>query len=249
MIPYLLAQAELSLGAIFEAFLVQYGALAALAAIVGFMLFLTWRSQINSETQRTQQDNRRDSLINDYASKYGELSGTVATQGIALAKAEGKVDLLTTQLEAERDKRQKEREELKTAIRDLSDKLKKYENEIAELKESINGKDKHIQGLEGERDKLMLQLAERDLKILAIEKELAELRESKRHLEGVVMEQSTQIVSLTKQIVELEDSMKALNPKPDSATVAHSAVIPAPEKTQPLDESKLSTLEEKENKE
>lgn len=209
MIPYLLAQSEFNFSALFEAILSQYGALFTLLAIVGFMIFLTWRSQMSAENERNKQDVKRDSVINDYAAKYGELSQTVATQGIALAKAEGKVDLLTTQLETERDKRQKEREELKAAIRDLSDKLKKYEDEIAELKESLNGKDKHIQSLELERDKLLLELKERDAKLLHLERELSELKESKRHLEAKVMEQSEQMVVLIKQIAELEDKLKS----------------------------------------
>lgn len=197
-----LAQTDFNLSAVFDGILSQYGALVTLLAIVGFMIFLTWRSQMSAENERNKQDIKRDNVINDYAAKYGELSQTVATQGIALAKAEGKVDLLTTQLETERDKRQKEREELKAAIRDLSDKLKKYEDEIAELKESLNGKDKHIVDLN-------TQLVERENKLMQLEKEVSELRENKRHLEAKVMEQGEQIIVLTKQIVSLEDAMKA----------------------------------------
>lgn len=230
MIVSTLAQASGVFDTAFTGILAQYGAIAFLLAVVGFMVFLTWRSSEDartrrqlSEIERTKEDTKRDSVINDYASKYGELSQIVGTQGIALAKAEGKVDLLSNQLEAERERRQKEHEELKGVIRDLSTKLKANEETVAQLKEELNGKLEEIKSLRLERDSLHDQLKDRDVLVQQLQKDIEVLRKEKARIEALIKEQSEQIVSLAKQVTALEDAHKTTFDVPPAQTTTISA--------------------------
>lgn len=174
--------------------------------VVGLILLAGYVIKITTDArvEKSQQDTARDASILDNSNQLVKTLQIQATQGEALARAEGKVDLLNNQLETEREKRQKEREELKALIRDLSDKLKGYEAEITELKAAVNGKALEIKALTLERDEQSNQLKDRDVKILYLEKQVSTREEEIRSLKLKAAESALQIETLGNQLAALD---------------------------------------------
>lgn len=201
----------INLAEIFNQVVAQYGIIVALLTIGVVLLFLTWRNTVNAKVSQTkvniaqqEQSIRQDASILDNSIQLTKTLETVAIQGVALAKAEGKVDLLNNQLETERDKRQAEREELKNAIRNLAQKVEGYELKITELEANLNGKALEIKALTLERDELGNQLKDRDAKVLYLEKQVSTLEEEIRGLKAKAEESAAQIETLGQQLANLD---------------------------------------------
>lgn len=197
--------AQIDLSGLISSIDSQFGAVVTFLSIIALSIFLIWRNQENAktnaknaDTKRDEADTARDNTINDYAKKYGSLVETVTTQGVALARAEGKVELLNSQLEREREKNQREREELKNAIRNLAAKVEQYEIEITELKASVNGKALEIQALGIECDNLRSQ-------ILDLEQQKGSLEIEGERLRKLIDEQAKQITSLGHELMEAKN--------------------------------------------
>jgi predicted RNase H-like nuclease (RuvC/YqgF family) len=230
MIPYLIAQAS-TIETAFGNILVQYGAFAALLAIVGFMLFLTWRSSEDAKIRRelasienTKENTQMRSLVNDLASKATVYSDDIAKLRESVAEERGARNLLSEQLSNERKERLDERETLKGLIRDVSDKLKSHEARIEELTIELNGKVEEIKTLRLERDLLNTQLKDRDVKVMSLEKDIEALQLSKQQLEQKVNEQAEQVKSLAKQLADLDKTIFDTPSKPMPAVTETTAV-------------------------
>lgn len=248
MILFQLAQTPNPVSQAVNDIYLQYGAVIFLLALGVILIFRIWfnSEQAKIERQKTndnrdKEDIRRDASITDNAIQLTKTLETVAIQGVALAKAEGKVDLLNNQLDTEREKRQTEREELKTAIRNLASKVEGYEAEIAELKAAVNGKVKEIAALTLERDELNAQLKDRDETVLHLEKQVSTLEEEIRSLKLKADESAMQISSLAEQL-------KQLDPPRTGDTDKMKAVVTTTTTTEVNGSNKEFSLEESEEK-
>lgn len=201
----------IDLGDIFNQVVSQYGIIVALLVIGVVLVFLTWRNTVNAKIDQAkvniaqqEQSIRQDASILDNSIQLTKTLAEISTLGISLAEERGKVNLLTVQLEHLRDKNQKEREELKAAIRGLSDKLEGYEAEITELKASVNGKALEIKALTLERDSLNQLLKDRDERVMQLEKQVSTQAEEIRGLKLKAEESALQIETLGNQLASLD---------------------------------------------
>ncbi len=159
--------AQIDISKLFNEVSAQFGIFTALTLILVIGVLLILRNQENAkitrkeaETKQIVEDTKRDSLISDLAIKQGKTEDELRTVVVELAESRGQVKLLDSQLQAEREKRQTEREELKASIRLLQEKHQANEGEIAKLKEDNNGKSERIRALELEISNLNFQLAD-----------------------------------------------------------------------------------------
>lgn len=208
MIRFYLAQIDLT--KLFENLASQYGFGTALLIVVAFLLFLTYRAQLKAKNERDAantlqiiEDTRRDALISNLAEKQGVTEAELRRVDRQLAESEGAVKLLNQQLNTERENRQREREELKEAMRRLSEKLTSYETRIEELQTSISGKNKEIGNLIIERDIAIDKLAEKEAQLARINANLDSTTNEVGRLNGVVQEQSEQIKVLSYELAAL----------------------------------------------
>lgn len=253
MIPHILLQTSSALDSAFASVLAQYGAIAFLLIIVGFMLFLTWRSSEDAKTrrqiaeiERTKEDTKRDSIISDLAGKTTLYADDIAKLRETVAEERGARNLLSEQLSNERKERLEERETLKGLIRDVSDKLKSHEARIEELTNELNGKKEEIKALRLERDDLNTQLKDRDVQVMALQKDIEALQLSKQQTEQKVLEQTAQIQSLARQLADLDKTLFDTPVKPMPAI--SNVTVPTVDVTVSVESQKEFQLKEEKDK-
>jgi chromosome segregation ATPase len=210
----LLAQAEL-VQASWQELVVQVGLIPALLFAIVTLLVVTYRRQIDAQTERTNSKTETTEAINSIATKQTDELNKVNTEfrqyqmasEKTLGFVSGKVDLLSNQLEAERERRQKEHEELKAVIRNLSTELNAHKEKVEKLETELNGKLEEIKALRLERDTLHSDLKDKEFRVLNLEKEIVSIQAEKKRLDALVQEQAQQIQSLAKQLAELDKTI------------------------------------------
>lgn len=218
MTPFILAQTSDPVSQAINDVYLQYGALALLALVAFIIVFRIWQNSeaartkaIEVETSRKIEDTKRDTLISDLAEKQGKTSDELRQVVVELAESRGQVKLLDSQLQNERDKRQKEAIEFNERFANIS---KQYEA----LKEEHNGKTALIASQDLEISQLNSQLHDEQSKNTRLENTLKEVTIERDNLKKTVSEQAEQIISLANQLVLVDpaksgdtDKMKAVS--------------------------------------
>ena len=229
----------------------QYGALAFLALMAFIIVFRIWQ---NSETARTKalevensrkiEDTKRDTLISDLAEKQGKTSDELRQVVVELAESRGQVKLLDSQLQNERDKRQKE------AI-DFSERFTLISKQYEDLKTDHNGKTVMIASQDLEISQLNAQVKEWESKHSQVQNKLSEVTKSLDAANDKIAEQAATIIELRQEVASspTQSKLDATIPIPEMAKITTVTTVTASIESPDIGDSskEFTNLDEKDS--